>query len=204
MLTLYITRHGETVWNTQKRLQGWGDSALTESGIKNARALGERLQDVEFKTIYSSSSQRAYHTAQLICGDRNIPIIKRDDLREISLGDWEGKTREEIEAIDRENYHAFWNTPHLYTTNSGESFAYLQKRILRAINNISEEQQDGNILIVTHTVVIKNMLLMLKKLELEQLWKPPYIHDTSLTIVEFDQGKTTIQLEGDISHRQKT
>lgn len=36
MLTLYITRHGETEWNIEKRMQGWQDSELTEGGIKNA------------------------------------------------------------------------------------------------------------------------------------------------------------------------
>ncbi|TQR15623.1 histidine phosphatase family protein [Psychrobacillus soli] len=40
MLILYITRHGETVWNTQKRMQGWSDSELTEKGISNAVSLG--------------------------------------------------------------------------------------------------------------------------------------------------------------------
>ena len=45
MVTLYITRHGETKWNSEKRMQGWMDSNLTENGEKNAVSLGKRLNE---------------------------------------------------------------------------------------------------------------------------------------------------------------
>jgi broad specificity phosphatase PhoE len=73
MIKLYITRHGETIWNTEKRMQGWLDSNLTENGKKNAEALGERLKDIEFEAIYSSPSQRTKTTTELVKGDRAIP-----------------------------------------------------------------------------------------------------------------------------------
>jgi len=69
MLTLYITRHGETVWNTQKRMQGWKDSPLTETGRQNAFSLGERLAHIPFRAVYSSPSGRTKETASLICGE---------------------------------------------------------------------------------------------------------------------------------------
>nr|WP_201714684.1 histidine phosphatase family protein [Rossellomorea arthrocnemi] len=69
MLRLFVTRHGETVLNTQRKLQGWKDSDLTENGMENALSLGNRLKDVEFHSIYASPSNRTLMTASLIKGD---------------------------------------------------------------------------------------------------------------------------------------
>ncbi|WP_107838249.1 histidine phosphatase family protein [Metasolibacillus meyeri] len=203
MLKLYITRHGETIWNTQGRLQGWQDSDLTENGIKNALALGKRLKDIEFNAIYTSPSNRALQTASLIKGNRKQIIIEESNLREIFLGEWEGQTHEEVEQQHPEEYHAFWHTPHLYAPVSGESFEQLQTRVTNFLNQLLLQHNDGNILIVTHTVFIKAFLMHCKKLSIEQLWSPPFIHDTSLSIIEIDNDHINIAMEGDIIHRSE-
>ena len=201
LLRLFITRHGETIWNTQRRLQGWSDSDLTENGMKNALSLGERLKDIEFRSIYASPSKRTVHTAVLIKGSREQQIIEDDNLREIHLGDWEGQTQDNLRETYPEEYHSFWNTPDLYTTNSGESFFQLQDRVIDFLNRMTSEHNDGNILIVTHSVFIKALLLHCKNLSLAELWAPPFIHDTSLSVIEIQNGKMEIKLEGDIAHR---
>ncbi len=203
MLRLYVTRHGETIWNTQKRLQGWKDSDLTENGINNAILLGNRIKNIEFTSIYSSPSKRAKETAILLKGEREQLIIEDENLREINLGDWEGQTQDDIKEKHPNEFHAFWNKPHLYTTNSGESFYQLDERVKNFLNRIKLEHQQGNILIVTHTVFIKTLLAYCKKLSIEELWGPPYIHDTSLSIIELIDGEFNIKLEGDISHRNE-
>jgi len=96
MLRLFVIRHGETIWNTQKKLQGWNDSDLTEKGIKNALSLGNRLRDVEFQSIYASPSKRTLKTATLIKGRREQLIIEDENLREINLGVWEGQTHDDL------------------------------------------------------------------------------------------------------------
>ncbi|WP_425462065.1 histidine phosphatase family protein [Mesobacillus subterraneus] len=200
MLTLYITRHGETVWNTQKRMQGWLDSALTEKGMANAVSLGGSLRDIEFDAIYASPSERTVSTAKLIMGDRELPFYLEEQLREIHMGDWEGRTATEIQEQYPEEFHSFWNAPHLYETSSGESFEDLKTRVLQAVQSIREKHETGKILVVTHTVVIKTLLASFKNQPAEKLWEPPYIHDTSLTIVELDGENCSIVVEGDMSH----
>lgn len=201
MIKLFVTRHGETVWNKEKRLQGWKDSSLTDSGVKNATLLGERLKDTEFQAIYASPSSRAMMTAQHIRGDRNQTIIADDNLREMNLGDWEGLTHEYIQGIEPDNYYAFWNTPQLYKTNTGENFNEFRARVQKVIDKIVTENEQGNILIVTHAVFIKTLLTLCKCNPIEKLWEPPFIHDTSLTIIEVNNGTFDIKLEGDVSHR---
>jgi broad specificity phosphatase PhoE len=203
MVTLYITRHGETEWNIQKRMQGWKDSELTSKGSDNAIALGRRLHDVEFNEIYTSPSSRTVSTASYICGERQIPIVLDERLREINLGDWEGKTQDYIKGNYADDFRSFWNTPHLYTSQKGENFSQLQQRVVSVLNDIMDKHLSGNVLIVTHSVAIKSMLAYFKNMELSNIWEPPFIHDTSLTVVEVSKdGINKIILEGDIAHRE--
>lgn len=200
MLRLYITRHGETEWNVEKRMQGWKDSSLTPKGVENAVALGNRLKDVNFNCIYSSSSPRTIRTAELIRGNRNICIIPEDNLREINLGIWEGKTSAEFEETDKQGHKAFFEAPHLYTPKSGESYFEVRDRVEAVLNRIVNENGDGNILIVTHAVIVKTILSLLKNLPVEKLWEPPFIQGTGLSIVEINHGEAEVILEGDMSH----
>lgn len=200
MITLYITRHGETEWNTEKRMQGWLDSNLTENGIKNAISLGERLKETELTAIYSSSSGRTKATTNLIRGERDIPVIYDENLREIKLGQWEGKTHTSIKEMYPSEYESFWNAPHLFKTVGGETFEETRARAIQVLNRIKSENKSGNILIVTHSVVIKCLYSYFKNSPIETLWDPPYIHDTSLTIIEMNEKGFKIVLEGDITH----
>jgi alpha-ribazole phosphatase len=200
MLTLYLTRHGETAWNVEKRMQGWKDSPLTEKGENDAKALRKRLETVDFEAIYTSTSKRAVDTAHLVRGERKIPIYYEENLREIYLGDWEGKTHEEIKQFDKDGFDCFWNNPHLYSPKNGESFEDVQKRAFAAIERIAALHPSGNVLIVTHAVVLKTLLANFKKLPIEQLWGPPFLHGTSLTVVNVNEGEYRVLLEGDVSH----
>lgn len=202
MLTLYITRHGETEWNREMRLQGWKDSELTENGVENAVCLGKALKEISIDAVYSSPSNRTAMTTRLICGDRNIPIIFDDLLKEINMGVWEGNTQSTIEENHPEEFHNFWNAPHNYKPIGGETFLELYERVQKAINRIITNHQSGNILIVTHTVVIKCLCLFFKNAPIENVWAPPYIYDTSLTVVEVDGNDYRILIEGDISHKE--
>jgi broad specificity phosphatase PhoE len=200
MIKLYVTRHGETEWNLEKRMQGWKDSPLTQKGVQNARQLGYRLQDIHFNTVYSSPSNRALQTAQTIVG-KTEEIRIDDDLREIGMGDWEGQKQEDIQADYPEAFHSFWNTPHLFESSNGETFEQLQDRVVKFLEKIQLHQGE-TVLVVTHTVFIKSLLAYCKGLPISKLWDPPYIYDTSLTVLEWSE-ELTIVLEGDIGHLEE-
>lgn len=200
MITLYITRHGETEWNTEKRMQGWLDSNLTENGIKNATSLGERLKETELKAIFSSPSGRTKATTSLIRGERDIPVIYDENLKEIKLGQWEGKTHSSIKELYQTQYESYWNAPHQYTSVGGETFEETRARAIQVLDRIKRDYKSGNILIVTHSVVIKCLYSFFRNTSIETLWDPPYMHDTSLTIVEMNESGFKLVLEGDISH----
>lgn len=72
MMKIYLTRHSQTLWNIEKRLQGRKDSPLTNEGKENAKALKQYIQNMYFDYIYSSPIPRAYITAQYVFQDNII------------------------------------------------------------------------------------------------------------------------------------
>ena len=199
-MKIYITRHGETEWNKEGRMQGWKDSNLTEKGIDNAKKLGESLKDVEFDYIYCSPLGRAVDTAKHIRGNKDAQIIIIESLKEMGFGICEGMQHEKLKELYPSQQLNFWNKPHLYETVDGESFDELIHRVKKVLYDIINNSTGENILIVSHTVVIKAIYLLIKNYSLEDFWNPPFVYDTCLTVLEVKDKKIEIILEADISH----
>jgi len=200
MTTIYLTRHGQTEWNKAHIMQGWQNAPLTNLGKKQAVQLGERLKSILFDAIYSSDSDRAFNTAKIITQNRNQEINKLAALREINLGEWEGRSITEFKLSDPKEYHNFWKNPHLYTSSTGENFLEVKQRVIHAIEKIIEQHPQDCVLIVAHTVVVKLILAYFDNKPIQELWNLPYIHPTSLSIIQTHNQNKIISLYGDTSH----
>ncbi|MDR0387479.1 MAG: histidine phosphatase family protein [Treponema sp.] len=93
-LTIYVVRHGQTIFNLMDRVQGISDAVLTEKGIAGAVNMGKGLRDVPFNAVYSSDLKRAIETARLAM-EQNLAtdqwsVKENPDLREVSFGIFEG------------------------------------------------------------------------------------------------------------------
>ncbi|WP_250674746.1 histidine phosphatase family protein [Paraclostridium ghonii] len=199
-MKVYITRHGETDWNVKGKMQGCKDSNLTEQGKKEALNLGNRLKDIKIDYIYTSPLTRAYDTALLIKGNRDIPIGTYENLKEMNFGIWEGMYSDDVAREYENEYYKFWNEPHLYTSTGGETFEELIKRVKITLNDITNQNKGEDILLVTHSIIIKAIYSIIKKYELKDFWNPPYIKNTCVTILEFNEGNYKFILEADVSH----
>jgi len=198
--TIYITRHGQTEWNVEKKLQGHQDSPLTELGVKQAQWLGEALEQVPIDYIYSSSSPRALLTAELIRQNRPIAIKASDELREINLGLWEGQRQDVLKETEAEQFGYFWNDPDRFGVEQSETFQEVSERAVSKLMEIAAEHEGSRILLVTHTVVVKLLMAHFEGRAMKNLWELPYIHPTCLSKVEMSHEGSTIVLHGDISH----
>lgn len=178
MTTLHFVRHGETEWNLQGRLQGHLDSPLTERGIAQANRLAARLQDYPFDTALCSSSGRARQTAEIIVKDRGVELQPCDPLRELNLGDWEGQCKQQIEAIEPDNFWNFWNRPDQYRcVANAEGFEAFGQRVRQCFEDIVRQHQGQEVLVVTHMVFIKTLLSQLGGRPLSELWAPPQLEN---------------------------
>ncbi len=200
MLTIYFTRHGQTEWNVQQRMQGWGNGELTESGIADAENLSLRLKDTPIDKIYTSTSKRAYLTAEIVAGEREIPIVRDDLFREMHFGDWEGIHRNDVMTNYPDDYHAFWETPHLFKRESCESFADLRDRTEKALEKILKENESGTVLVVAHSIFLRMTFAILKELPISDIFTQNPPGNTSLTKVVYDGSKLHIEYESDMSH----
>jgi len=201
--TIYLTRHGQTQWNVEGRIQGWNDSPLTELGVKQAQWLSDRMKEINIDKIYSSSSGRAYKTAEIINENKKIELISHDGLRELKLGKFQGLNQQEIKTQYYEEYYNYCNRPEIYKpTGDGETIEELIGRVNKVIMKIVEENQGKNILVVTHTMPIKALLCSLNNKDIKDFWMEPYIKQTSLTTIRFDDNGHKIVQCADISHHE--
>ncbi|MGL5245699.1 MAG: histidine phosphatase family protein, partial [Sarcina sp.] len=160
-MKIYLTRHGETVWNLEKRFQGWGDSELTELGVKRAELLGERLKSIKINRIYTSPIKRAYRTAEIIKGDRNIELVAINGIKEMNFGQWEGLRNSDIKENPEYAPHLYnlFNNPNEYKTFGGESPKEFKNRIFNSMDEIIKNTNDNeSILIVTHGMTVKYLI----------------------------------------------
>lgn len=198
-MKLYITRHGTTEWNIEGRLQGWRDSALTEEGINRAIQLGKKLSNIDFDIVYSSPQKRALHTTQLILGNKNNKITLHNGIRELGFGTWEGMKLEDIEKEYPNEYYLYRNNSDLYVPIDGETIQDLIERVQDFFEEVKSKNVD-NILVVTHGVVIKVMVTLIKGLAMKEFSDMPVYTGTSLNICEVREGNIELIVEDDTSH----
>lgn len=143
MPLLYVLRHGETAWNTQGRLQGWQDSALTPKGREHAAKQGEILADTLTGDEYwvTSPLGRAQHTAQIAGAPAQLAQDAR--LREIDMGAWTGWTSAQItaERPDLEGFARYHAIP------KGETIEDVTARVAAFLADCA-----GPTVVVTHGI----------------------------------------------------
>ncbi|MGL4774722.1 MAG: histidine phosphatase family protein [Clostridium sp.] len=200
--TIYLTRHGETEWNIHKRFQGWGDSPLTSLGKKQAEALRERIKEVDIDVIYTSPIGRAFETAQILKGNKNVEVVVHNGLKEFNFGLWEGMMTKEIEQHEeyKEQFFNLYNKPNKYVAFGGENLKEVKKRAYSAINDILGKYEGKNILIVTHGMTIKLLMLLFENSEDEEKFSTTVMGQASLTKVEVENKEYKVIFKDDKSH----
>ena len=183
---IYITRHGETMWNMEKRFQGLGDSPLTVRGIEQAMKFRERMLEYEIDKIYTSTMRRAYTTAFIIRGNDDIPIEIDENIREMNFGIWEGVEYESAAQLEPKESYDFWNNPQNFESISGESFKDVAKRVADFLNMLITKHKGEEIMVVSHGIIVCTIIMLILNKGIDEIWQHPPIKQTSLTIIEYD------------------
>jgi len=186
MTTIHFIRHGQSTWNAEVRIQGSSDPDLSELGKSQAIKVKQNLP--AFDKHYSSDLQRTRQTIQLILDGVSDEIEYRSSLREIHLGSWEGMLLSEAterypKETDNFRYH-----PHKFALSDAETFAAVQARAHKAVAKIVAECPQQTVLIVSHGVFIKSLLIDYENRPLSQLWDDPQIANCGHSIVEYGSG----------------
>jgi len=152
-----VIRHGETVWNSERRMQGQRDSALSERGRAQARALGARMRAERFDFLYSSDLVRAHETALAIAAVTGHEVRIDPRLRERAFGIFEGLTRAEMESLHPAEYERFRLRDPDYIVPGGESPRAFYQRSMACFLDLSERHRGCRIVIVAHGLLLDSL-----------------------------------------------
>lgn len=156
-----------------KLYYGQTDYPLSDSGAECAARLRQDLTGIEFASLYCSDLTRARQTAELLAPDRRDEITVTPELREISMGEWEGRSFDEVRAAWKELYEKRGAAYDKVSPPGGESFTDLQKRAVPALSKILDESPSGNILIVAHSAFIWTVMCFYFAFNLNELFFYP-------------------------------
>ncbi len=141
---IYITRHGQTDWNLQKRVMGRCDEPLNNTGINQAFETKKSLSSTKIDLIICSPLLRARQTAEVINQDRNIPIIYDNRMIERDFGEFEGMQKSDFD------FDGYWNYYQNEQYQRAENIQVFFKRVYDFLNDIVEKYNDKNVLLVAH------------------------------------------------------
>lgn len=194
-VTLYLVRHGQSTFNTEKRLPGQlPDIHLTAEGQHQAQKLGEAVREMPLTAVISSPLDRARETAELVLSGRDVPLLFEPRLMDTDVGRWSGQIIDDLYKNDPE-WVQFVRRP-THPPDGIEGFYQVLSRIVAAAEAARHNEQLGDaIMLVAHADVVKLLICHYLRLPIEGTsWL--HIPNASLTALAFvgDQGPSVVAL----------
>ena len=178
---LYLMRHGETLFNTQHKIQGWCDSPLTENGKRQAlRAKAYFLKKgITFDHAYCSTSERSGDTLKLVS---SLPYVRLKELKEMNYGSLEGSEQLSLTPKQCETY---------YLEFGGESSNTVKERMHQILTNLMTKDDHHSVLVVGHGAACFNFLRGIQD-PMEELNKG--LGNGIVFVYDFKEGKFSLDV----------
>jgi broad specificity phosphatase PhoE len=198
-LRLLLLRHGETVWNRERRYQGWTDTPLSPEGLVQAEAAARELKEHAFAAVYASPLQRARDTAAAIAAPHGLEVETDPAFKELGFGQWEGLTLDEARAGFPTLYDGWATTPHLVSPPGGESLAQARDRVLAGLERLRAGHPDEIVCLVAHGIPVRILILEVLGLGLDRIWS---LHSapTGISELEFRDDWTALHRMNTLVH----
>lgn len=193
-MKVYLIRHGETQWNSIRKLQGQTDIPLNEYGIELAELTAEGLKDIKFDYVFSSPLIRAIQTAEIIKRNDNLKIETDERIKEIHFGECEGV---QIPGYAEKGVNPIWefefDTENYIPANGGETFADVYARSWDFFENkvLPLEDKYENVLIVGHGCMNRTILNRIMDNPLKDFWDIK-LDNCAVSIIEVEKGKAKV------------
>ena len=199
-MNLVLVRHGETDWNKLGRFQGHRDIGLNSRGLAQARETAKAVIAWNHSAIYSSPLHRTMQVAEEISSLGGKPIVAVDGFKELSLGDLEGVTGEEMRTGWPEVYAAWRDDPASVSMPNGESLAELQERAWNSLVELERAHpKDESIIVVSHNFAIRSMIGMVLGVPLSNFHRMS-LSLSSICVVESDQRGRRLMYYNSVGH----
>jgi len=179
---LFLFRHGETDWNREGRLQGHTDTALNDTGLAQAKALGETLRIHRLDAVVSSDLSRALTTAQIVAGALSIPLFTDAGLRETNVGAAEGILWSDAKTRFSEGLTERWYSEGDVAFPGGETGIATRTRGLAALRRFATQQPYRRIGVSTHGAMVRQLM----KHALPPGSPPAPVRNTTLYVLRYE------------------
>src|SRR4030042_534136 len=199
---LFLVRHGEVVRSGEGKFLGFTDLGLSRRGKTQIGVLAGYLRGVSLDQAYASDLIRTMDTAKIICQIRRIRLIPCPDFREMNMGDWDGKSWEEIKKKNPEVNPRFFYNLKTFHFPGGENWPRFRSRVLKGMKALLENGRGKNILLAAHAGV--NRVILAPALGLR--YKNIFLMDQSyacLNIIEYHGTASKVLLMNGIYYSSK-
>jgi broad specificity phosphatase PhoE len=198
---LLLVRHGATQLTAEDRFSGAVGVELSDEGRWQAQQLARRLGREEIAAVYCSPLSRTVETASILAQPHGLTPVKRDGLREISHGRWEGLTRAEVAERFGDEYEAWETDPFTFAPEGGESGLGVLARALPVMRSIVLDHPGQRVLVVSHKATLRLMMSSLLGIDgrgyRDRLDQSP----ACLNVLDFkDPVRARLMLFNDVSH----
>jgi len=190
----FLVRHGETEWNKSGRFQGHQDISLNERGVFQAKETAQAAAEWGHCAIYSSPLVRTVQVAEEIAKVTPMTVSKEPGLKELSLGDLEGVTGQEMREGWPVVFAQWRSNPEIMSMPNGESLVQLRERAWQVILDIEQKHSpEDSVVVISHNFAIRSIVGELLGQPLE------YFHRMSLNLASvctFDSDDRGRRLTG--------
>ena len=195
-----LIRHGQTEWNRVERFRGRADLPLNQTGLDQAAATARRVAESwQPAALYTSPLLRARQTAEAISRLVPLPIQVHTGLCDIHFGLLQGLTVEEARTRWPEVVESWFTTPQLTRFPDGEALVDLQQRSMSMLNELVGRHPGQTVVLVSHTVVNRVILLSILGLGLDRFWRLG--QDTcAINVFDAEEGDFTLITLNDTCH----
>jgi 2,3-bisphosphoglycerate-dependent phosphoglycerate mutase len=176
--TLVLVRHGQSEWNLKNLFTGWKDPALTEKGVGEARAAGQRLKarGLKFDICFTSALSRAQNTLKLILeemGQTGLPETRDQALNERDYGELTGLNKDDARAKWGEEQVLIWRRSYDVPPPGGESLKdTLARSLPYYVHHIQPHVLDGKtVLVAAHGNSLRSLIMAIEGLSRDQILK---------------------------------
>ena len=200
MTRIYLIRHAEAEGNLYRIVQGQGNSSLTDRGWRQVAALKKRFADIHIDAVYTSDLYRTCATASAVYKPKGLTPHRRRDLREIYVGDWEGRTWGDIARRWPEQMAHFSHRPDLWHSEGAETPLEVLERVRAAVNEIAADNESRTVAVFSHGYAIRLLLAQLQGYPYERMGESPTGQNTAVSLLEYEEGVMRVVFRDDVSH----
>lgn len=201
MTNMYLIRHAEAEGNLYRIAQGQHESNLTARGWRQVRALERRFADIPIDAVYASDLYRTRATATAIYRPKGLPLHRVKGLREICVGDWEGRTWGDIIRQYPQEMADFGSRMDRWSIPGAETPAQVLARIRDTVESIARENPGKTLALFSHGYAIRLLLANLQGISLRDTGeKSPTGDNTSVSLLEWDGERLRVVFLNDNRH----